>query len=361
MLRVAILQMARVCQCGDIACFDGDIAKRSAPVPLTLLPMKTLRIALLAYRGCMATQLFGIADVLRIASQIDSFRRGSARVDFDVQMVAIGGAAVAVSGGVCLPAKRPRGRYDLLIVPGMLTERGNRWSAMLAPLVPELNFIARAFARGTPVASVCVGAFLLAEAGLLEGRQATTSWIFANEFAARYPAARVQADAMLLEDGGVITTAAVTSAFDLALHLVKRHLGADIATATARVTLLSTTRASQAPYVDHQVVGSPLPTFSSQLRDWFEVRLSEPYDLQRVAKAFHVSDRTLMRRVKAETGNSPLVMLQHARVEKAKQLLASTRWSVARITQEVGYTDAATFARLFARRVGEPPSAFRRR
>lgn len=323
--------------------------------------MKTLRIALLAYRGCMATQLFGIADVLRIASQIDAFQRGSPRVHFDVHMVSTCSSTVAVSGGLRLPAKRPRGRYDLLVVPGLLAERGDRWSTTLAPLAKEVAFISKAFARGTPVASVCVGAFLLAEAGLLNGRQATTSWLFAHEFGARYPTARVQPDAMLLEDGGVITTAAVTSAFDLALHLVKRHLGAAVATATARATLLPAARTSQAPYVDHQLAGAPLPTFSSRLRDWFESRLSQPYDLQRVAGAFHVSARTLMRRVKAETGASPLTMLQHARVDKARHLLASTRWSVARITEEVGYTDAATFARLFARRVGESPSAFRRR
>ena len=172
--------------------------------------MKTLRIALLAFRGCMATQLFGVADVLRIASQIDAYRHGGPRVHFDVHMVATAGAAVAVSAGVLLPAKRPRGRYDLLIVPGLLAERGNRWDATLAPLGPELAFIARAFARGTQVASVCVGAFLLAEAGLLDDRQVTTSWLFASEFAARYPAAHMKAEAMLLEDGGVITTAAVT-------------------------------------------------------------------------------------------------------------------------------------------------------
>jgi transcriptional regulator GlxA family with amidase domain len=323
--------------------------------------MTTLRIALLAYGGCMATQLFGISDVLRIASQIDTFRHGRPRVRFDVQLVATSAAGVVVSGGVRLPARRPRGRFDLLIVPGLLAERGNRWNATLAPLAAELAFIRRTFARGTPVASVCVGAFLLAEAGLLHGRQATTSWLFANELAARYPAAQVQADAMLLEDGGVITTAAVTSAFDLALHLVKRHLGAAVATATAQATLLPTSRPSQAPYVDHQLAGEPLPSFSGRLRSWFEARLAEPYDLQRVAQAFHVSGRTLMRRVKAETGASPLTLLQHARVDKAKQLLASTRWSVGRITEEVGYTDAATFARLFARRVGEPPSAYRRR
>jgi transcriptional regulator GlxA family with amidase domain len=323
--------------------------------------MKSLRIALLAYPGCMATQLFGISDVLHIASQIDAFRHGNARVDFDVHIVATSGSAVAVSGGVRVPAKRPRGRYDLLIVPGLLAERGNHWDGVLAPLASELAFISKAFARGTPVASVCVGAFLLAAAGLLDGRQATTSWLFAKELAARYPTARVQADAMLLEDGGVITTAAVTSAFDLALHLVKQHLGAAIATATANASLLPTARASQAPYVDHQLASEPLPSFSSRLRDWFESRLAEPYDLQRVARAFHVSTRTLMRRVKAETGNSPLAMLQHARVDKARHLLAKTRWSVARITEEVGYADAATFARLFARRVGETPSAFRRR
>jgi transcriptional regulator GlxA family with amidase domain len=191
---------------------------------------------------------------------------------------------------------------------------------------------------------------------------ATTAWILAKDFAHRYPDVYASADAVLIEDGAVITTGAVSSTFDLALHLVKRVYGVDVASATARVALLPKLRASQAPYVDARFIASPsATTFSSGVSQWLAQRIQEPYDLKRLAQAFHVSPRTLMRRVKMETGSSPLTLLQQARVDEAKRLLSSTSWSIARIVEAIGYTDVATFTRLFAREVGETPARYRRR
>lgn len=323
--------------------------------------MNTIRIAVLAYSRCMPTQLFGIADVLRIASDIDGglgTRRGQL---LDVELIGLAGQKVTVAGGLALQVKRPVGRYDLLIVPGLETRRQQDWSTKLAPLLREVDFIRRSFARGSIVASICVGAFLLGEAGLLNGRKVTTAWLFAGDLAARYPAARLNSDAILLEDGAVITSAAVSSAFDLAIYLVNRYLGAEVATATAAVALLPTQRVSQSPYVDSNLLERVLPTFSQNLRQWFEARLTEGYDLERVAQAFHVSSRTLMRKVKAETGTSPLSLLQAARVEKSKILLRSTNWPIVRIIEAVGYSDAASFARLFTKHVGETPAKYRKR
>ncbi len=171
----------------------------------------------------------------------------------------------------------------------------------------------------------------------------------------------MQSDAILADDGAVITTGAVSSAFDLALYLAKRHLGADVAAATAAVSLLANQRESQSPYVDSQPRQRALPTFSQNLMDWFEARLAQAYDLETVARAFHVSGRTLMRRVKAETGRSPLTLLQEARIDKSKQLLNGTRWPIVRIVEAVGYSDVVSFARLFSRQVGESPTKFRLR
>ncbi|MEO6292737.1 MAG: helix-turn-helix domain-containing protein [Burkholderiaceae bacterium] len=337
------------------------------PPPPPSSPPPPLRIAILAYEGCMATEIFGLSDVLLIASHMDRALgrglnpSGLASQPFDVQVVGLKGRSVNVAGGVSVGILRPVGRYDLLIVPGPEISRRDEWGGKLARLSPELAFIRKAFAAGTPVASVCVGAFLLGEAGLLAGRRATTAWLFSKELALRYPQAQVQADAVLVEDGAVITTGAVTSAFDLAIHLVKRSLGAQVAAATARVALLSNQRASQAPYVDQALMDRRLPSFSQSVAQWLADRLTDPYDLALLATAFHVSVRTLLRRVNAETGHAPLLLLQTARIEKAKQLLTRSTWSIARVTQDVGYTDVVSFTRLFVSQVGETPAKYRRR
>ncbi|MDO8372128.1 MAG: helix-turn-helix domain-containing protein [Polaromonas sp.] len=329
-----------------------------------LLPKKArpLRIAILAYAGCMATEIFAVADVLLIASHVAHALRKTASPPFDVQVVGLGARMVTVAGGFAVGVQRPAGVYDLLVVPGPEIRQLDEWDSKLAPLRRELAYIRKSFSSGTPVAAVCIGTFLLGEAGLLDGRKATTAWLCAGELTSRYPATTLHADAVLVEDGAITTTGAVSSAFDLAIHLVKKTLGAEVATATARLALLSQPRASQAPFVDSALLApTGLPSFAHSVAQWLGSRLTEPYDLERLAQAFHVSTRTLLRRVKAQTGDSPLALLQQARVDKAKQLLNDSAWSIAQITEAVGYADVPTFSRLFASRVGESPARYRRR
>lgn len=320
-----------------------------------------VRIAILVYEGCLGTEVFGILDALFIANRIARAFGDLGPAPFDVRLVAVTGRTVKIAGGIPVGVTRPTGTFDLLIVPGLEIDRRVDWDAKLAPLTRELSFVRKTFASGTPVASICVGAFLLGEAGLLSDRNVTTSWMFSGELAQRYPTVHLSADAILVEDGAVITTGAVSSTFDLAIHIVKQSAGAKLATATARVALLPSPRASQAPFVDTALIERSLPSFSQSVVRWLDARLSENYDLERVARAFHVSARTLLRRVKAETGQSPLTLLQNARIDKAKRLLSTTTRSVARITDDVGYSDVATFSRLFSSRVGETPARYRRR
>lgn len=318
--------------------------------------MQKYRVGVLAYHGCMPTQLFAIADTLRIAADIAH----DASVALDVRIVALDGKEVTVAGGTKMTFARARGKFDYLIVPGLEITRHADWTKKLARLQPEIVYLRAAFKRGTHIASICVGAFLVGEAGLLDGRKVTTSWLFARELAGRFPGATVDASAVLLEDDGVTTTAAVSSVFDLALHLARRFYGATAAAATARTALLHNTRDSQTPYVDATLLPASALSFSASLGDWFATRLSDPYDLAHVADAFHVSPRTLMRRVKEETGLSPLTLLQQARVDEAKRLLVQTDWSIARVTEAVGYQDEVSFGRLFQRLAGASLASYRR-
>lgn len=182
-------------------------------------------------------------------------------------------------------------------MPGLETHWQQDWSAKLALLKRDVAFIRRTFASGSTVASICEGAFLRGEAGLLNGRQVATAWLFAGDLASRYPAARLKPKVISLEDGAMMTSAAVSSAFDLAIHLIKRYLGAEDAAATENAALLRNQRASQALCVDQHLLEGRLLTCSQNLRQWSEARWTEGYDLEWVAQALQVSSRTLMRRV----------------------------------------------------------------
>jgi len=318
--------------------------------------MQTYRIAILAYNGCIPTELFAMRDTLGIACDIAR----DVAIELEVCIVAVEGREVAVSGGTRMRFSRPRGKFDFLIVPGMETRRDADWPDKLARLAPEAAYIKKTYEGGTHIASVCIGAFLIGAAGLLDDRKVTTSWLFAHDLATCFPGTTVDAGEILLEDNNVTTTAAVSSVFDLALHMVKQLYGIAVAEATARIALLNFTRTSQAPYVDSRLLADSAPSFSSVLSDWFAQRLAVPYDVTLVAEAFHISPRTLMRRVKKETGLSPLTLLQQARVEHAKRLLLQTSWSVDRITESVGYQDKVSFGRLFQRLVGVSLANYRR-
>lgn len=322
---------------------------------------RPVRFAVLAYDGCLGMQVFGLVDVLRIATDVERSLGSTQRHALTVEICSVDGGAVALAGGTTVETRRLRGRPQLLVVPGFDPRSADEPALYLPQRAREARAIGRVFAGGAEVASICTGAFLLGSAGLLDGRTVTTSWMFGDQLARAFPAAVVRTDALLLEDGGVTTTGAVGAALDLALHLVKQHFGAAVASATANASLLPGVRSDQRPFVDARLSKVQAGAFTARLRDWFGSRLSERYELARVAAAFKVSPRTLMRRVKAESGHSPLALLQHLRVEEAKRLLAGSGVSIERVTEAVGYADAVTFARLFARVVGESPARYRRR
>ncbi len=322
--------------------------------------MTIQRIVILAYDGCMGMEVFGISDTLLVANRVSQALGGAAL--FEVTVASLSGGEVAAAGGLRIgTARMPRKAPDLLVIPGM--ELSDRDSCLqpLRHLAAELACIKRSFARGTPVAALCVGAFMLGEAGLLDGRRATTSWLFAPDLAQRFPACVVDLSAMLVEDGGVATTGSFSATFDLAMHLIGQVAPAKVRRAVARMGLLDERRPSQAPYIDPRMLARPSGTFGASVAAWMEQRLDRPYDLNAIAAAFHVSSRTLLRRFKLETGVSPLAHLQQARIRKARLLLESTSHSVAQVTEAVGYGDVATFGTLFKRIVGQSPAEYRRR
>ncbi|MGI5205954.1 GlxA family transcriptional regulator [Spirillospora sp. CA-108201] len=315
--------------------------------------MGALRVGVLAHPGCFASEVFGVPDLLTMAGHV----AGPGRAGYEVSVVSPRRRVVA-SGGVAL-AVSPLREVDVLVVPGFELHPGLDVDARLAGLGPEIAGVRSHAAAGGAVVSICVGAFLLAAAGLLDRRRVTTAWLFADELARRCPSADVRPDLLVVTDAGVTTTAAFSAMYDFALELVRRHSGAGVARATARMALVDDARSSQAPYVDARLLPQPGHAFSRRVMRHLDQSLAARYDLAALADAFDVSTRTLLRRFAHEAGQSPLEYLQSARVRRARHLLETTDRTVAAIAAAVGYRDPGTFAALFARHTGRRPKDYR--
>lgn len=317
------------------------------------MSVSALRVGVLAYPGCFASEVFGVPDLLTMAAHV----AGPDRAGYEVSVVSPR-RRVTASGGVVLTVA-PLREVDVLVVPGFELVPGLDMDAVLAPLAPEIAAIRSHSAAGRVVVSICVGAFLLAEAGLLDRRRATTSWLFADELSRRCPGAEVRPERLVVTDEGVTTTAAFSAMYDFALELIRRHSGADVARTTARVALVDDARTSQTPYVDARLLPCPGNEFSHRVMRRLDQTLAARYDLTALSDAFNVSTRTLLRRFADETGQSPLEYLQSSRVRRARHLLETTDRTVAGISSAVGYQDPATFASLFARHTGRRPRDYR--
>ncbi|MER7766065.1 helix-turn-helix domain-containing protein [Kitasatospora sp. NPDC096140] len=217
----------------------------------------------------------------------------------------------------------------------------------------------RASAAGKRVASICTGAFVLARAGLLDGRSATTYWAKSEEFSARFPSVRLRPDVLYVEDGNVLTSAGLSAGIDLCLHLVRTDYGAATANAVARLVVAAPVR----PGGQTQFIATPLPpetgTSLAVTRAWALDRLHEPLTRTDLAAHAATSVRTLTRRFHEETGLSPLQWLLHQRVIRAQELLETTDLPMDRVARLSGLATPDSLRHHVFRRTGLTPTAYR--
>ncbi len=218
----------------------------------------------------------------------------------------------------------------------------------------------RAADRGAYVLSVCSGAFLLGEAGLLDGRRCTTHWRYTDELARRYPTAEVHPNALYVEDGQLFTSAGTAAGIDLCLHLVRKVHGSAVATALARRMVVPPQRdGGQAQYVEAPVPAAPDAPTLEPLLAWLVEHLDKPVTVESLAQRAHMAPRTFARRFRAETGTTPHDWLTGQRVLLARRLLEDTDLSVDTVATRAGFGDAAMLRHHFAKRLGATPQSYR--
>ncbi|SED65396.1 GlxA family transcriptional regulator [Streptomyces sp. TLI_105] len=281
---------------------------------------------------------------------------------------------VEIDGGpgyetvICAPDPGPvttTGGLDLVVPRGLDAVEGAdtvilAGSGAYTDPDPRVLDVLRATAdAGKRIASICTGAFALAEAGLLDGRAATTYWAYRPLLAARHPAVDLQDDVLFVQDGPVLTSSGYAAGIDLCLHVIRTDHGAAVANAVARLALVAPVR----PGGQTQFTQTPLPpergVSFADTRAWAMAHLDEPLGLTDLARHAGVSVRTLSRRFRAETGVSPLQWLLHQRVERAKELLETTSLPMDQVARSCGLGTADSLRQHVQRRTGLTPSAYR--
>jgi transcriptional regulator GlxA family with amidase domain len=213
--------------------------------------------------------------------------------------------------------------------------------------------------RGTRLVSLCTGAFLLAAAGVLDGRRATTHWRHAAIFAERYPDVELDPAVLYVDEGDVLSSAGSVAGIDLCLHIVRCDWGAQLANAVARRLVYAPHRSGgQAQYVEAPALSDPAD--DDGLLAWIRERLNEPLSLEQLAARSHVRVRQLARRFKARTGVSPHRWILQQRVAHAQALLETTRMPVEEVAREAGFGSSAALRLHFTRDVGTAPQHYRR-
>ncbi|WP_100445516.1 GlxA family transcriptional regulator [Glycomyces xiaoerkulensis] len=244
-------------------------------------------------------------------------------------------------------------RADLVVVPGR-----NDPTRPTPPAV--LDALRDAAARGSRIASICVGAFTLAEAGLLDGKNATTHWLSSEELARRYPAVRVDPDVLYTDNGGVLTAAGAASGLDLCLHIVQSDHGVAVAADAARLAVAPLQRTGgQAQYILRNRPGYQTASLERVLA-WIEENAHRSLSLAEIASAADMSVRTLTRHFTAETGQSPIQWLSGVRIRHAQELLETTDHTVERIAAQTGFPTTSNFRSQFGQLLGVTPSAYRK-
>ena len=276
---------------------------------------------------------------------------------YELQVCAETAGPLRAVGGFTLAAEHGMEEFvaaDTVIVPAVADVHGE----VSAQLVRALR---SAYERGARVVSICSGAFALAAAGLLDGREATTHWRYADLLAERFSRVKVNADVLYVDDGRVLTSAGSAAGLDLCLHLVRQDHGSTIANAVARRLVLPPHRdGGQAQFIEAAVRPVGQDDAVARSLEWALGHLSEPIAIADLAAVARMSTRSYLRHFARATGTTPLRWLITQRIAAARPLLESTDAPVEQVGAAVGFADSATFRHHFAHAVGTSPSAYRR-
>lgn len=318
------------------------------------------RVTILILPGAMAGPVMGTMDVFSQAGIGWNYISGlNPEPYFDVKTVSMDGKPVTCFNGQrIIPhlCALDIETTDLIVVSSFMDI-----PRILASAREPVAWLKKHCRNGSTIASICVGSFLLAETGLLDGKTATTHWGYVREFQKRYPRVRLKPDRTITDEGNLLCSGAWNSYLDLSLHLVERYCGRKTALECAKTIIHELDRRSQAPYSVYRIDHDHHDAQILAAQEWIEKNYSQVVDLSALASSCAMSRRTFERRFKAAAGITPLLYLQRIRIEAAKSLLENTNHTFDEISFQVGYDNTSFFRKIFTKHTGLRPKEYQRK
>lgn len=306
-------------------------------------------IGLAIYPDCQLSAIYGLADIFRIASDFAAPRA----IRVTTWQAAADGTVSCIRDTHATAG--PPSPTHLILPPSLIMP------ASMADMGGLADWLAHRHQSGVTLCSVCAGAFVLAATGLLDGRHATTHWVFADEFARRFPGIHVETGRMVIDEGDIITAGGILAWTDLGLTLVDRLLGPTIMLDTARFLLVDPPGRAQQPYshfIPHLDHGDAAIL---KVQHWMRKTEARDHAVPALAARAGLEERTFLRRFRKATGLRPTEYAQQIRIAKARSALETTRRPIEQIGFEAGYADPSAFRKLFHRVTGLSPADYRRR
>jgi transcriptional regulator GlxA family with amidase domain len=322
-------------------------------------------VAILVFDECQASAVSAVIEAFTVANLHWASVDHDSDHPFTWRAISRDGRAVRTMAGLALSPEASiddLGSPDLIFVPAIRSDDRKEMEKSVRHLNGMWGQLLRAqHQRGKYLAANCSATFLLAEAGLLDGRMATTSWWLSGHFRRTYPNVRLMPDALVTKDDRIFCAAAFSACLNLGVEIVAEFVGARAALSCARVMLVDVNRTTQLPYANLQEQVHHGDDLVLRAQSGLISNMRRPAQVERLADRLGVTTRTLNRRFKAATGETPLEFLQKARIERARGLLETSRLGFDQIVVRVGYEDVSSFRRLFKRGIGISPQEYRRR
>ncbi len=319
-----------------------------------------LDVSVLMLQGCSSLSSIGPMELLLTAGRMSGNGQPAAEPFFRVQLVSPGDNPVITPNGFpvqCNATIDKVSHADLVIIPAFDGDVLTQMAANRA----TIPWVKKMYQAGADIASICTGAFVLAETGLLDGKTATTHWIAQDLFRSRYPQVSLAHDQIIVDHGRICTSGGATSFLTLTAYLVEKYCGAEAGRLMAKIFLIDINKGPQTVYAIFSAQKNHGDPEVRRAQDLIEKQATHDLSVADLASSLAMSNRNFIRRFKSATGNTPIEYIQRVRIEAAKHALESGAKDIDNVASGIGYEDVGSFRAIFKRVTGVSPTEYRKR